>query len=164
MTPNNFYSIGYGNRQFADFMSLLFQYNIHTVVDIRSSPFSRFQPHYNRTSLENELPRHGIQYLYQGEHLGGKPKAEMFYHRSGALNHDLISITKAYQNAIDDVLHLATGNSNISFLCSELNPNSCHRKTLVGETFFKRGIVVNHINEKGGISKHQQNNPFQTLF
>jgi uncharacterized protein (DUF488 family) len=73
-------------------------------------------------------------------------------------------MTKAYQTAIDDVLHLATGNSNISFLCSELKPDNCHRKTLIGETFFKMGIVVNHINEKGGISKHQQNNPFQTLF
>jgi uncharacterized protein (DUF488 family) len=164
MTIKNIFTIGYGGRQFDDFVAILLKYRIDSILDIRSNPFSRFQPRYNKANLQSLLSEQGIEYLYKGDVLGGKPRAGMFYHSNGVLNHDLINITKSYQNAIDEVITLATNYENICLLCSELNPDNCHRKTLIGKTLSKRNVFVNHINAKGDIDKHPYNNQFPTLF
>lgn len=164
MTIKNIFTIGYGGRQFDDFTTLLFAYRIDAILDIRSTPFSRFQPQYSKNNLQPLLLQHGIKYLYMGDKLGGKPKAKMFYNNIGQLNCDLITITKSYQNAIDEVISLAAINENICLLCSELKPDNCHRKTLVGQSLLKRGVVVNHIDEQGELAEHTYNYPFPTLF
>ena len=54
-------------------MAALKAHGIRTLVDVRSFPMSRRMPHFNRESLEAELPRHGIAYVWMKE-LGGRRK------------------------------------------------------------------------------------------
>lgn len=164
MTVKNIYSVGYGGRVHTDFIQLMVKYNITLVVDIRSNPFSRFQPSYNKAGLKAILKEEGINYVFMGEELGGKPKAQIFYSPSGKLNQELVTTTKFYQSAIRELIELAHINENICLLCSELNPDQCHRKTMVGQSLFKQGVIVNHINGKGGVDKHSNSNLLFTLF
>ena len=67
------YTIGHSTRTFDDLVAALKAHNIRTLVDIRSFPMSRRMPHFNRESLEVELPQQGITYVWMKE-LGGRRK------------------------------------------------------------------------------------------
>jgi uncharacterized protein (DUF488 family) len=67
------YTIGHSTRTLDELIAALTAHDICTLVDIRSFPMSRRLPHFNRESLESELPKHGIQYIWMKE-LGGRRK------------------------------------------------------------------------------------------
>ena len=67
------YTIGHSTRTLEELVATLTAHAIRTLVDIRSSPMSRRMPHFNRESLEVELPKHGIAYVWVKE-LGGRRK------------------------------------------------------------------------------------------
>ncbi len=64
------YTIGHSTRTLDELVAALKAHGIRTLADIRSFPMSRRMPHFNRESLEVELPRHGIAYIWMKE-LGG---------------------------------------------------------------------------------------------
>jgi uncharacterized protein (DUF488 family) len=60
-------------------MSLLLKHDIAAVADVRSSPYSRFNPQFNRESLGMELMKAGIMRVYT---IGfTKTSAEAFFSR-----------------------------------------------------------------------------------
>src|SRR5450631_1705918 len=67
------YTIGHSTRTLEELAAALRGHEITTLVDIRSFPMSRRLPHFNRESLEQELPKHGIAYVWMKE-LGGRRK------------------------------------------------------------------------------------------
>jgi uncharacterized protein (DUF488 family) len=67
------YTIGHSTRTLDDLVAALQGHGVKTLVDIRSLPMSRRLPHFNRESLEEELPKHGISYVWLKE-LGGRRK------------------------------------------------------------------------------------------
>src|ERR1035437_7473484 len=67
------YIIGHSTRTLNELVAAIKAHNIRTLVDIRSFPMSRRMPHFNRESLEVELPKHGIAYVWMKE-LGGRRK------------------------------------------------------------------------------------------
>jgi len=68
------YTIGHSTRSFEELVSALKGHGIETLADIRAFPVSRRLPHFNRESLEIELPKHGIRYDWM-KALGGYRKA-----------------------------------------------------------------------------------------
>lgn len=150
MRTSTIYAIGYGNRNWGTFLKLLQEYGITMLVDIRTLPFSRFNPAFRQVALEKGLQEAGIAYKFMGEELGGKPKDPSLY-TNGKLNYDLVELSPAYKEGILKLLELEKQGGNICILCSELKPDSCHRKNLVGRTLLQIGITVNHIDEKGNI-------------
>ncbi|MDD4530403.1 MAG: DUF488 domain-containing protein, partial [Candidatus Gracilibacteria bacterium] len=66
---NNLYTLGHGALNIEDFNLILTQNNIDILVDIRSVPFSRYYPHFNRKYLEHIKTNY--KYVYAGEYLGG---------------------------------------------------------------------------------------------
>jgi uncharacterized protein (DUF488 family) len=153
MLTSSIFSIGYGNRKIEDFLNLIVRFHISLVVDVRSKPYSRFQPVYNKNKLSLLLESVGSSYLFKGEDLGGKPKNGILY-TNGKLNYNLVCATKSYNEALSNLIQLAANGEKICLLCCELNPNNCHRKTLLAESLMKQDIIVNHITATGTIEKH----------
>jgi uncharacterized protein (DUF488 family) len=67
------YTIGHSTRTLDELVGALKAHGVSTLVDIRSFPMSRRLPHFNRASLEVELPKHGIDYVWMKE-LGGRAR------------------------------------------------------------------------------------------
>lgn len=65
------FTIGHSNHNLERFLGLLEGYEIETLVDIRSNPFSRFSPHFNQPALKAAVEGLGLLYLYMGDGLGG---------------------------------------------------------------------------------------------
>ena len=55
------FTVGHSNLSLDRFVALLAEHGIGTLVDVRSVPFSRFGPQFNRAELDHALPRVGIR-------------------------------------------------------------------------------------------------------
>ncbi len=67
------YTVGHSTRTFDQLAAALRAHGVSTLVDIRAFPMSRRMPRFNRESLEVELPKRGIRYVWMKE-LGGHRK------------------------------------------------------------------------------------------
>ena len=67
------FTIGHSNHSLEVFINLLQSHKIDVHVDVRSKPFSRFSPQFNKEGLEKTVKVSGIKYLFMGRELGGRP-------------------------------------------------------------------------------------------
>jgi hypothetical protein len=59
--PLTFYAVGHSNQSLESFLALLQRHGIQSLVDVRSAPYSRYVPHFNRLELEDTVERRKIR-------------------------------------------------------------------------------------------------------
>jgi hypothetical protein len=126
---NGLYTIGHSNHPIARFLELLELHRIALVCDVRSTPYSRFNPQFNRETLAATLPRSGIGYLYLGDALGGKPK-EPGYPADEQARYALIAASDRFRAGVERLLREAAAHRT-AVLCAEQDPRRCHRGALI---------------------------------
>lgn len=152
------FTVGHSNLSEDAFFELLRAHAITMVVDVRSAPYSRFAPHFNRPALPALLRHHGIDYAFAGEKLGGRPDDPACY-KNGAVpegHADYLSLVDYptvarqpwYREGIDRLLDLADGNT-VALVCSEEDPDRCHRHHLIAQTLLELETDVRHIRRDG---------------
>ena len=135
------WTIGHSNTDIDTFIGLLRINGIGCVVDVRSIPYSRHVPHFNRTELKRAIEASGIQYHYMGSVLGGK-----IQDKDGTR-------PKEYSNAVLDTSFICGINELLKIaaekktavMCAEKDPNRCHRRHLISAYLVKRTVEVRHI-------------------
>jgi uncharacterized protein (DUF488 family) len=149
------YTIGHSTHEITSLIKLLQKYGINWVVDVRSIPYSRRNPQYNRENLIPSLKKEGIFYLHMGTELSvNRNDPSLFTH--GRIDFDKLITTDYFQNGINIVIDHIKKRLNISLLCAEKDPYRCHRFVLVAYELTQRGIEVKHIREDGRLeSQHQ---------
>ena len=120
------YTIGHSNRSLNEFVNRLQEYDIERLVDVRTRPYSRFCPWFNKNSLSEQLASYGIVYDFKGERLGG------------------LGENKDYDGAIAELVELAKA-ERIAIMCSEADFKKCHRHTMIKPDLIKRDVEVEHI-------------------
>jgi uncharacterized protein (DUF488 family) len=138
-----FYTIGHSSLSLATFIRLLNGAEITGVADVRSSPFSRRSPQYNRRELEASLKERGIEYRFFGKALGGRPKDPRLY-VGGTADYEAMARTETFKEGVERVLKGSTKH-RLALMCSELDPIECHRCLLVGRALSNLGVPVLHI-------------------
>ena len=71
------YTIGHSHHSLDQFIRLLEENGIMTLVDVRSAPYSRYNPHFNKEQLEAALRERDIQYAYAGKFPAGVPPTRL---------------------------------------------------------------------------------------
>lgn len=151
------YSIGHANRDFDNFIELLQKYKIEYLIDVRSSPYSKMFPVYNREVFSNLLKQKGFTYVYLGDLLGGLPKDPTCYieytdkknEESRKIDYSKIEKKEFFQNGLERLKTADEKGLKVAVMCSELNPEECHRSKLIGVALQKIGIIMQHINKIG---------------
>ena len=150
------FTIGHSNHTSEAFLHLLMRHNIDEVVDVRSSPYSRYASQFNKEALARLLsePPHGpIDYAYSGQDLGGRPSDPTCYHPDGRVNYDRLADTDAFDVALRRLVHNAD-ERRIALMCSEKEPLTCHRALLIARALTERGVDVRHILADGSLEPH----------
>jgi len=145
------FTVGHSNVEADRFLALLRQHAIRLVVDVRSVPYSRFNPQFNREILRSTLRAAGITYSYGGAELGGRPDDPSCY-EDGEVRYELIAGQVWYQEAIGRLLETAA-QWRCAVLCAEEDPLKCHRHHLITQTLLERGAAVWHIRSDGRLEK-----------
>lgn len=94
------YTIGHSNHTLEKFVDLLQENNITAVADVRSIPYSRFNPQFNRDQLKESLNKKNIKYLFMGKELGGRPDASEYYNE-GTVDYEKVANKEEFRNGID---------------------------------------------------------------
>lgn len=148
------FTIGHSNHSIEAFILLLKQHGITAVADVRSHPFSRYLPHFNKSEITASLSDIGIQYVFLGQELGARPEDLSCYDTSGKALYDRIAATPIFASGIQRLLKGAT-NYKISLMCAEKDPITCHRTILVCHNLKKLNLQINHILSDGSLELHQ---------
>jgi uncharacterized protein (DUF488 family) len=151
---NILYTIGRSNHKIEDFISLLKRYGVTCVADVRSAPYSRYCPQFNKDTLAAALQAEGIVYMFLGEELGGRPAAQSCY-EDGCVNLQRIAEREEFKRGIE---HLVADASkyHIALMCAEKDPIQCHRMILVSRHLKKHNIQIKHILADGKIEEHTE--------
>lgn len=144
------FTIGYGTRNVENFYKLLENHLIAYLIDIRSSPYSKYNKDFSREFLSDWLKPRGITYIFMGDNLGGRPEDGECY-TDGKVDYKKIQEKTFYQNGISRIISAWDKNISVALMCSEIKPEECHRSKLIGATLLEKNIEVQHIDEYGNI-------------
>lgn len=148
-TASSIYTIGHSNHTGATFLVLLQQHHIACLVDVRSQPYSRYNPQFNREALAATLQAAQIRYLPMGNTLGGRPdQADLYDAGSEWPNYSRQRQTERYQQGLRQLIALAQ-TTTVAIMCSEGNPHECHRQWLITPDLLDHGMTVLHIHTDG---------------
>lgn len=150
------FSIGHGARSIEDFIALLQQYGIRYLADVRTYPFSRFHPQFNRAALGQALEEEGIRYVYFGDTLGGRPKDAHSYGENGRVDYEKIQQKDGFKRSIGRLVKAAEDKIPLAMMCSERDPRQCHRSRLIGVALEREQVQVLHIDEQGHLKSQEE--------
>jgi uncharacterized protein (DUF488 family) len=149
----NVLTIGHSTHSAEVFLALLQQHGVNAVADVRSSPFSRFSPHFSRGPLEKFLAAHGIRYVFLGKELGARSEDRSCY-LDGRVQYSRLAQTALFQRGLDRVIQGAL-KFRIALMCAEKEPLECHRAILVSTALAARGQAVCHIHADGHLETNE---------
>lgn len=151
------WSVGHGARTLAEFLALLAENGIRTLVDIRTFPGSRRHPHFGREALSSALSTAEITY----EHLSGlggrRHEREPSPHRAirvGGFRAFADHMdSDEFRTGYERLLGLARG-SPTAYMCAETLWWECHRR-LLSDRLVVDGWEVVHILGPGKTEQHR---------
>ena len=146
-------TIGHSTHALEAFIALLHRHRVSAVADVRSAPYSRFNPQYNRKPLTEALKVQGIRYVYLGRELGGRSDDPACY-EDGRVRYDRVAAMESFRNGLDRVMDGAA-RYRVALMCAEKEPLDCHRTLLVAHALDERGIEVEHIHADGVTESHK---------
>jgi uncharacterized protein (DUF488 family) len=141
------YTIGHSTHPLDEFIALLRKHGVTAVADVRSAPYSRFNPQFNKDALSAELKANGIQYVFLGRELGARTEDRSCY-EDGRVRYGRLARTPLFNAGIERVLRGAES-YRLALLCAEKEPLDCHRTLLVGRELEAHGASVVHIHADG---------------
>lgn len=147
-------TIGHSTLPIGAFLDLLNRHGVTAVADVRSSPFSRFNPQFNRESLARSLKEVGIAYVFLGDALGARAEDPSCY-VEGRVQYDRLARRPVFREAIARVMKGAADH-RIALMCAEKEPLDCHRTLLVARALDADGVPVAHILADGSLEPHAQ--------
>lgn len=156
------YTIGHSNHPIEKFVQLLEENSIMLLVDVRSAPYSRYNPQFNKENLANVLPEQMVEYAFAGKYLGGRPSDPSCY-KSRVLPADETDFLHEvdyqevmkrnwFRQGIIRLLELADENTT-AIMCSEEDPAHCHRHHLIARFLLEEypEVDVQHIRGDGAV-------------
>lgn len=142
------FTVGHSTHSIEAFLGLLNLHGISAICDVRSSPYSRFNPQFNREALSKSLRDHGINYAFLGKELGARSNDPSCY-SDGRVQYSALARTELFRNGIERVrLGLERG-FKLALMCAEKDPLDCHRTVLVARNLEREGFNIIHILRDG---------------
>lgn len=148
-------SVGHSNHDWLSFVALLRRAGVSVLADVRSSPYSRWIPHFNCGAMERGLREYDISYVFLGELLGGRPTSPSLYDDEGRLDYERVRATEAFQRGLEQLAHGQPGVTT-AFLCSEEDPLDCHRGLMIAPALAARGFAPSHLRKDGSIETNEE--------
>jgi len=148
------YTIGYSNHPLERFIALLHQHGVDLLCDVRSDPYSRINPQFNRESLKAALWKVQVTYVFLGKELGARSEDPSCY-SNGKVQYEYLAQTALFREGIESLMQRMQ-DSHLVLMCAEKDPLDCHRTILIARHLDKLGIVIKHILADGSLETHRQ--------
>jgi len=153
------YTIGHSTRPLDEFISMLKDFHVRKLIDVRTIPKSRFNPQYNQEDLAKSLAKEKIDYEHMPG-LGGLRHAQKDSINKGWRNASFRGYadylqTESFENALQELIKRAR-KKTIAIMCAEAVPWRCHR-SLIADALLFHGLDVRDIMGAQKESVHKMN-------
>lgn len=152
-SPPTLYTVGHSNSSEQEFINLLMQQQITAVGDVRSVPYSRMNPQFNREHLKQVLRQKGIAYVFLGTELGARSE-DLSCYEQGKVQYDRLAKTAQFHRGFERVCE-GMKKFRVVLMCAERDPLECHRTILIARHFDTAGVHVKHILPDGRLESHE---------
>jgi uncharacterized protein (DUF488 family) len=153
------FTIGHSTREPAAFLSILREFAVGVIADVRRYPSSRRLPHFNRKILQELLSQQNIGYVWL-EALGGhrhglenRVSPNRGLRNPGFRNYADHMLTEEFREGVSQLMAIAV-EKPCAILCAERLYWKCHRR-LLSDFLTARGAEVMHILEAGKAQPHR---------
>jgi uncharacterized protein (DUF488 family) len=146
------FTIGHSTHPQDRFISLLQQQGITALCDVRSKPYSRVNPQFNREELKECLRARGIKYVFLGRELGARSEDPACY-EGGKVQYERLAKTELFRLGLER-LQNGMKEYRLALMCAEREPLACHRAILVARHLVALGVVVQHIHADATLEDH----------
>lgn len=126
---NMLYTIGHSDHTIEGFLHLLEEYGVSAVADVRSSPYSRFVPQFNRELVQKALEDANMQYVFLGREMGAR-RSESSCYEDDQARYARIKDLPLFREGINRLIR-GLDQYVIALMCSEADPATCHRTILI---------------------------------
>jgi uncharacterized protein (DUF488 family) len=149
------FTIGHSNHSLEHFTGLLRSQNISVICDVRSSPYSKYSPQFNKDIIARAMSDVDIEYVFLGRELGAR-RTEKSCYVEGQARYDLIARLPVFQKGLEQVLQRIETRVTV-LMCSEADPLTCHRTILLCRELMKicSDLRITHILGDGTTETHE---------
>lgn len=150
------YTVGHSQHEISKFISLLKQHKINYLIDVRSTPYSRYSEQYNRENIRKFLSEQNIKYVFMGEYFGARMAEKTLYTAEGYLDFEKVIKTERFIKGRENIMKGIHDGNRVALMCTEKNPIECHRTIMVSRAFYKNDIDIKHILPDGDTQSQRE--------
>ena len=152
------WTFGHGTASADELTELLTTAGVSSVVDVRSAPGSRHNPHMARTALTEWLPQRGVDYRWE-RRLGGfrrlpADSPDTAWRNDSFRAYAAHMRTDEFRTAIDGLAAEAL-EQHVAVMCSESVWWRCHRRMIADFMLLVHGWDVTHLMHDGRHTEHR---------
>jgi len=147
MSNYTVYTIGHSTHPIETFIELLEIQQINCVIDVRSTPYSKYNPQYNKELLQKSLFQHEILYAHFGKEFGARHTSPSLVDSMGRVIFDKVRASEGFQQGVARLEDALDQGYHVALMCSEKEPLNCHRFSMISYYLVKKGFDVFHIME-----------------
>ncbi|ASW43430.1 DUF488 family protein [Clostridium isatidis] len=139
------YTIGHSNYSLERLIDMLKYFDINCVVDIRGTPYSKYNVQFDKESIRYSLTKAGFTYIYMAEEFAAKRPSKISYNEEGFSDFEKVVQEEAFKRGVERIKNGINKGYKIVLLGAMQDPIRCHRSILVGRELTKLGFNVKHI-------------------
>ena len=145
------FAIGHSNYPYDKLIEMIKKYGIDCVVDIRETPYSKYNTQYNREVLRENLKSSGFTYVYMGHEFGAKRQTKESYNDDGYADFEKVIKEESFLKGIERITKGLQMGYKIVLLGAMQEPIRCHRSIMLGKYLNEKGFDVKYIMHEGNI-------------
>ncbi len=150
------FTIGHSTHDSAKFINLLKLHFIQWIIDVRSTPYSKHNPQFNKELIKSELKKEGIPYFFMGNLLGARyNNPKLYFPDKPVIDYRKVRERDSFKQGIERITDGLRQGYNICLMCAEKDPFNCHRFVLVSYSLSRMGVNVKHILDNGEIIRNE---------
>lgn len=149
------YTIGHSNYSVEKLIDMLNFYEINCVVDIRGTPYSKYNIQFDKETIKYTLTHSGFIYIYMAKELAAKRINKQSYNSEGYSDFEKVIHEDYFINGIKRLKVGCEKGYKIALLGAMQEPIRCHRSILVGRALRDYGFNVKHILDDYSIASQE---------
>ena len=149
LTKVPIFTIGHSTHSPERFAELLSQYKIDFLIDVRTSPYSRRNPQFNKTALKKWLRSFGVGYGHMPNEFGARHQDPALLGPDRRVDFERVRASNPFRHGMARIKSGLAQGHRIALMCAEADPFDCHRFAMISYQLVREQVEVKHILKDG---------------
>lgn len=150
------FTVGHSTHEVEYFINLLNKHGINCLIDVRSAPYSRIAPQFNKEPLNSSLKGNNILYTHFEKEFGARHTKPSLLDENGSVDFDKVRESPEFKQGVERLKKALALGYNVAIMCSEANPFDCHRFSMISYQLVKEDLQVLHILPDGALIDNKE--------